>query len=308
MLLNDIWCARQPSTVKQYCYSLRKYFAFCATFGHSIDLPVNCNTAANFISFLKHTAGTRGAISSAINALKWLHNFVPGISQLNDPLNDKMLKMVVEGALRSLPRQLRGKAPLPSSFIDRVLDRGDQSTTLHAVRDCLIITLAYSLLLRHDEVAHISCAHIYPLLKGAKIIIPSSKTDVYKNGGSAVLAEGRVMNLLLKYLKLAGLAVGNPHFLFGPIIRRGDRDCIDNAKLSYNSFRKVLRTTLMSLGFNPDLYGFHSCRSGGATALASHVTQYELLGAGRWKSARSLAHYVKIPTKRKMQFSKLLTG
>ena len=116
------------------------------------------------------------------------------------------------------------------------------------------------------------------------------------------------MDLLHKYLKLAGLSVGGHHFLFGPIIRRGNRDCIANAKLSYNSFRKVLRTTLMSEGFNPDLYGFHSCRSGGASSLASHITEFELLGAGRWKSARSLAHYVQIPTKRKMQFSKMLTG
>ena len=291
-----------------YCYSIRKFLAFCSIFGHGLTLPISSALAANFISFTSHNCGTRGAVSTAINALKWLHNFVPGISQANDPLNDKILKMVVDSALRHLPKRRFSKLPLPNEFIDKILVEAENCSLLVEIRDRLILSLAYTLLFRHDEISHISCGHLAHVSGGLKILIPSSKTDVYKNGNWAFLSNSRVLSLLQRYMTLAGLSVGDSHFLFGPIIRQGGRDCVGNTKLSYNSYRKILRSTLSSYGYNPDLFGFHSCRSGGATTLARKVTNFELLSAGRWKSARSLSHYVKISDKRKMQFSRYLAG
>ena len=308
LLLNDVWCARQPSTVQMYCYSIRKFFAYCTIFGHDLILPVNSSLAASYISFTKYNAGTRGAVSTAFNALKWLHNFVPEINQFNDPLNDKILKMVVDSALRHLPKRRVSKLPLSNEFIDKILIDAANCTTLVEIRDKLILSLSYTLLFRHDEISHISCAHLSLISGGLNILIPSSKTDVYKNGNQALLSKGRVLSLLEKYMALAGLSVGEPHFLFGPIIRQRSRDCIKNSKLSYNSYRKILRSQLLAYGYNPDQYGFHSCRSGGATSLANKISKFELQSAGRWKNARSLAHYVKIPNKRRLQFSSMLSG
>ena len=72
--------------------------------------------------------------------------------------------------------------------------------------------------------------------------------------------------------------------------------------------RKNFTANFQGVGYDAKKYGFHSCQSGGASTLAGHVTKYELLNAGRWKSARSLSHYVKIPEKRMLQFSDLLSG
>ena len=159
-LLEDIWCARQPSTVQLYCYSIRKFLAYCAIFDRDVSLPISSELAASFISFSRHNSGTRGAISSAINALKWLHNFVPGINSNNDPLNEKILKLVVDSALRHLPKNRRNKKPLDHEFIDKVLTDAKNASSLVDVRDRLIISLSYTLLFRHDEIAHISCAHL----------------------------------------------------------------------------------------------------------------------------------------------------
>ena len=79
-----------------------------------------------------------------------------------------------------------------------------------------------------------------------------------------------------------------------------------NQKLSYASYRQILRSAVESIGADPSLFGFHSCRSGGATDLASNLTPFELLSAGRWQSQQSLAHYVEIPKSRKLQWSKFL--
>ena len=307
-LLEDIWCARRPATVRMYCYAIRKFLSFCSIFGHEINLPVSCNLAAAYISFVRRNLGTRGAVTAAINALKWLHNFVPGLSQINDPLNDKMLKLVVDSALRNLPRVRRSKTPLPSDFISKVISDGLEANSLVAVRNCLIVSMAYVLLFRHDEIAHISCNHLSLISGGVSILLPSCKTDVYKCGNTALMAKGGVFSLLQRYMKLASLRFGMPHFLFGPIVKRGNHWVLQNEKLSYNSFRKALRELLMKFGLNPDHYGFHSCRSGGASSLAPHVTKAELQSAGRWKDPRSLSQYVKISDKRRLEFSRVLSN
>ena len=216
--------------------------------------------------------------------------------------------MVVDSALRHLPKRRVSKLPLSNEFIDKILIDAANCTTLVDIRDKLILSLSYTLLFRHHEISHILCAHLSLISGGLNILIPSSKTDVYKNGNQALLSKGRVLSLLEKYMALAGLSVGEPHFLFGPIIRQRSRDCIKNSKLSYNSYRKILRSQLLAYGYNSDQYGFHSCRSGGDTSLANKISKFELQSAGRWKNARSLAHYVKIPNKRRLQFSSMLSG
>ena len=114
-----------------------------------------------------------------------------------------------------------------------------------------------------------------------------------------------MLNLLKLYMLKACLFIGEPKFLFGQIVERKDVVSLQNDKLSYISYRATGQH--VSSGLDPNLYSFHSCQSGGASTLASKVTQFELMNCGRWKSARSIAHYVKLPDKRKLQFSKILS-
>jgi hypothetical protein len=76
-LLNDVWYARQASTVQNCCYSLRKSLAFCTIFRNGVSLPIDSILAANYLFFVKGNSGTKGAVSTAFNAMKWVHNFVP---------------------------------------------------------------------------------------------------------------------------------------------------------------------------------------------------------------------------------------
>jgi hypothetical protein len=311
-LLNDIWWGRQPSTVSQYCYAVRRFFGYCAVFEDNFALPIDSVLAARYLSFLKQSNCTVGAVKTAFNALKWLHNFVPNINKFNDPLDDKIVKGVFDSALRSLRSKKNTKKPLSVDIVSMILESSFVDSSLLNLRNCLIISLAFSLLLRHDEISHMACSHISFCKGGLKFLIPSSKTDVLRNGKNVFLAQdaGRksVFSLFFKYLKAAKLNLGEDRFLFGQISFNRISQCkeILNSKLSYSAYRKILRDKVQSCGFSPDSYGFHSCRSGGATSLASSVTQFELLSAGRWKDPRSLNHYVAIPDSRRMDMSKKL--
>lgn len=296
----------------QYCYAVRRFFGYCTVFEDGISLPIDSILAARYLSFLKHSNSAIGAVKTAYNALKWLHNFVPNINKFNDPLDDKVVKGVFDCALRSLDTKRNPKKPLTKDIIASIMDSSWEDGSILNLRNCLIISLAFSLLLRHDEISHVSCNHIMFCKGGLKILIPSSKTDVLKNGKFVFLAQDvgkrSVFDLLFRYLKVAGLILGDNHFLFGQITFNSalGTNGIKNSLLSYNSYRKILRDKVLSSGFNPDDFGFHSCRSGGATSLASSSTQLELLSAGRWLDPRSLQRYVAIPDDRRLDISKNL--
>ena len=310
-ILECIWRSRSPGTIRNYCYALRKFFEYLVLASKDLILPIDALSASNYLSYLKESGAKLGAIKSAYNAMKWAHNFVPGISQFNDPLDEKFVKRVFECAQRSVTPVRNIKAPLSKDIIKGIFDKLSPLATLKEVRDATIVCLAFSLLLRHDEVSHLCCSHIHSLKNSFKFKIVSSKTDKLRAGKDVFLAKSEgtysTFNLLRRYLSLARLSLGQNHFLFGPLVADSVKGChILNQKLSYSAYRLVLKSTLESVGVDSNLFGFHSCRSGGATDLASSVTPYELITAGRWKDQRSLAHYVDISQYRRLEWSKAL--
>ena len=169
------------------------------------------------------------------------------------------------------------------------------SPSLSQACDAVIPTLAYALLLRHDETSHLNCSHFFAEDDGLRILIPLSKTENYREGKYAFLfKENRSLHdLFFKYLKTSNSKRQN-RFLFGPI----GFDClvkrqiIENKKLSYYVFNKIVKDAVSNLGLNPGKFGIHFARSEGATALVPFVTQFELMLSGYWSDPRSIGSYV----------------
>ena len=61
------------------------------------------------------------------------------------------------------------------------------------------------------------------------------------------------------------------------------------------------------MGFNPDEYGLHILRAGGATAAANAEVPDQLFKHhGRWRSETAKDGYVEDPVKRRLEVSKQL--
>ena len=94
--------------------------------------------------------------------------------------------------------------------------------SLIEMRDALIPCLSFSLLLRNDELLHLSCLHMKLDPEGMKFTIVSSKTDVYRKGKTLFLAKQHngysVYNLLIQYMKKGNLRCGQNKFLFSNIV------------------------------------------------------------------------------------------
>ena len=64
--------------------------------------------------------------------------------------------------------------------------------------------------------------------------------------------------------------------------------------MTYSRVREVVREALRRLGEEPDAYGLHSLRAGGASAAANAGVEDQLFKRhGRWRSENAKDGYVK---------------
>ena len=305
-MLECVWSGREASTINKYCLSLRKVIDFIKSKNYSLILPFTAAFAAEYLTHIRLESGTKGAIESALACLKWIHSFVPGINQWNNPMNDEFLSKIISSARRTIASVKNQKRPIEGGMIKKMIQLSDLNDS-SKLRNCLLMGLSFSLLLRHDEVTHINLSHISEIAGGYKILIPKSKTDKYRNGSHVFLkkCEGdfSISGLLEKYLSRFNLSLGDNHFLFFPMTSvKGS----SNRILSYAKCRDIVKEMITLIELNPSDYGTHSCRSGGATEMSVNVTEHELLTSGRWKDPRSIRSYVEMSDSSRLSLAGLL--
>ena len=72
------------------------------------------------------------------------------------------------------------------------------------------------------------------------------------------------------------------------------------------SYPWSVKQLVEKIGLDPKDYGTHSMRSGGATELASDISEFELLTTGRWSDARSIRSYVEMSDSARFEISRTL--
>ena len=293
--------------MEKYCQSARSYFSFCILSFDKIHLPVAVIPAARFLAHLREKGYSKFSLELGLASLKWLNSFFPESSFL---LDDRFLSKIVESAKRNTCSVKNQKLPFSKAMI-RDMMVVPQNPSLEDLRNALIPSLSFSLLLRNDELIHLSCKHMSLANRGMTFSIVSSKTDTFRKGKTLYLAkqdgEFSVFFLLLRYMAKAGLRVGENKFLFGKIVVNDGVQHLDgSASISYKECLEIVKQKVRKLGLDAHHYGTHSSRSGGATLLASNVTPFELQVAGRWADARSINAYVEIGEERRFGMSENL--
>lgn len=271
-----------------------------------VIFPVDIITASQFLVFLRDQGYSKFSIKLGLMGLKWANSFFPQSPKLDDPF----IQRILSSASRNIPSKKNQKCPLSKELLAKILDIG-QNASLTEIRDALILSLSFSLLLRNDELRHLACSHVERKPDGLVFKIVSSKTDVFRNGKQLFLAKQTdgfsVVNLLERYLLKANLRLGTNVFLFGPVGRNAIGDpIIENVRISYECCRSIFKAQVEKHGLDPRKYGTHSARSGGASTLAPKVSPFELQLSGRWADARSLRNYVEVPDSRRFEISKNL--
>ena len=145
------------------------------------------------------------------------------------------------------------------------------------------------------------------------IKVEKSKNDQLRQGDEVLIAkeEGTAcpVKILEEYLNRFNIDPLSDQFIFRRLIKtkKSYKLASNNKPIGYSTFRDHLRKTLRGFVPDPQVYGTHSFRSGGASAAAnSGVPDRVFQRHGRWKSATPKDGYVEDSTDVKLSVSKSL--
>lgn len=111
----------------------------------------------------------------------------------------------------------------------------------------------------------------------------------------------------MNYISKAGIQLSSSDNVFRNIFKVGDVEKLRETKLSYTRAREIIRETLREIGLNPNNFGTHSLRAGGATtASVNNVSAQKIKLHGRWKTDTAKDRYIKPNLDAQLEVSKSL--
>ena len=237
-----------------------------------------------------------------------LHSASCGISWANklygfpDPCQDPLVRNILEaGALISAKPVVKNNPITPDMIFLICSKYASPSANLSSLRLAALFITAYCAFLRFDELAKLHCCDVnFHNLDYVKISIVSSKTEVYRDGSSVLLARTGTVTcpylILSRYFHLAALNHNSSDFVFRNLVYHKSTlsYSLGSRPISYTRARELLLNSLVELGFPKSSYGSHSLRSGGTSAAANAGISDRLFKRhGRWKSDRAKDGYIK---------------
>ena len=111
--------------------------------------------------------------------------------------------------------------------------------------------------------------------------------------------------MLEKYLSLGKISLSNSGYLFTGITKTKNGESLRaSGSLTYSRLRELLRAKLAQLGYNPNEFGIHCLRAGGATKAANAgVPDRLFMRHGRWKSEAAKDGYIEDSIENRLEVS-----
>ena len=141
-----------------------------------------------------------------------------------------------------------------------------------------------------------------------RVMFKGGKNDQYSEGSERIIASNSnekicPIKLTLNYFQFLGLSYSG--YLVPLCTSKNAPN--PNKPVSYSAALSDLKKLLQLLGFDPNLYGEHSGKRGGATAAAAHgATESQLKRLGGWRSDAMPSKYVDLSLPTRISMSEML--
>ena len=290
--------SKAPRTIDQYSRSFQKFRVWASGFPEITVLPTRPLDVALYLEHLIQSDASSSVLHSASCGISWANK----LYGFPDPCQDPLVKNILEAGARISAKPVVKKEPITPEMISSICSKyASPSANLSSLRIAALFITAYCAFLRFDELAKLRCCDVnFHNSDYVKITIVSSKTDVYRDGSSVLLARTGTVTcpytILSRYFHLAALNCYSSDFVFRNLVyHKSSRSySLGSRPISYSRARELLLNSLVELGFPKSSYGLHSLRSGGASAAANAGISDRLFKRhGRWKSDRAKGGYVK---------------
>ena len=291
---------KADSTTKSYYYSFLRWkrWALIHDLPISDVLPAKALPVAIYLASLCNECNSSSPIIQAFYGINWAHSTVG----VESPTDTTLVKNVLEGAKRRLAKPVNKKEPLDVDTLHKIFNSLYQHRNIYNQRTICAFLIAFAGFLRVSELLNIRLSDLCFYDTHMTISIPKSKTDIYRDGNSVVIARSAnkycpVHNLEL-FLSWCDFHSSNDSdsFIFRNFKRTKTSYELrkDDKPLTYTRMRELFRSALQPFVTDVNKYGLHSLRSGGATTSASLGVPDRLFKRhGRWRSETAKDGYVK---------------
>ena len=297
--------SRADSTVKKYLGAFRRWKVWASQ--HNMpSLPAKDSQVALYLQSLGEKSQSKSAVEEACNAIAWVHS----TAGLPTPTTSPFVKTTLEGMQRLLAKPTVKKAPITPAMLEDMVEDAKKSRSLADLRLTTACLLAYAGFLRFNELVNIRPCDITIHKEKMVLYIPRSKTDQLRKGDELVIARTHnktcPVAMLESYLSETGTLLSDQRWLFRPICKANKSEKLrESGCISYSCLRDLFKKKLKDLGYNPDEFGLHSLRAGGATAAANSGVPDRLFKRhGRWKSEGAKDGYVEDSMDHRLEVTK----
>jgi len=161
------------------------------------------------------------AAEEAVNALAWVHS----LAGLESPTTKPNVQSTLQGLKRIWCKSVQKRKPIPAQILsDMAKDTLANSTSANLT----LSLLSFTSFLRFDEAIHLRACKIKVTADIAKIFLPHSKTDQFRQGNEVLIARTHEdtwtcpVRMLEHYMSRAGITADNEGCIFRGITKTTD--------------------------------------------------------------------------------------
>ena len=231
------------------------------------------------------------------------------------PTEDPTFRRLLAGIRRKHAKPAKSKAPLTLDLLQDAFFLVQESGRLQEWRTLARINTEFYAGLRWDEVSALRMEHLRFTETGVTVHVARSKTDqIGKGDVKTIMSNDSAccpVQIIRRYIAMLRYGPGDNGF-FQPRIRTdpaGSQRGLPDTKLAYTAALQELKTLLAFLGRNPEEYGEHSGRRGGATTASEAGARWtDLKIHGRWKSDTTAQKYIEATAKKRNTIPQVLAA
>jgi integrase len=289
---------------------LSQLFSWYASLkGHKPRLPILDFDFMLYLVSKGQSEVSCSTLDQIVSAVNWVHNF----ANFPSPTTKSFTGLVLRGLKRSLAKPTSRKKPITSLHLQKIYQLyGHGQADYRDLRICLFFIIGFAGFLRCSELCGIRMCDVKVAADRSfmNVHLPNSKCDQLRQGRDVIVsATGTEMcpvKTLFRFLAFRKNWT-NDSFLFTPLHYNKSTKSFSAQKggISYSAARNMVKKSILAIGEDPNLFGTHSLRSGGATAAAAAGVSDRLLQAhGRWSSSVSKDMYIVDPLVKRLDVTK----
>ena len=281
---------KAPNTVKRYFGAFQKWERWAKSKCIS-SIPASPEFFSLFLISLIKTCSSFSAFNAVVPGVSWAH-LKFGLTPL---LAFPIAKQIVQAAKRIFGKAPRNrKLPLQRNHIRLLQDKfafGD----LAQLQIVTLITIGFGGFLRWDDLSRLKYSDLRFDSNYIAVFLEKRKNDQFREGSWIFIAASysRYCPVILLQRFLSKGNHSNNSFLFRRVSHTKNGMKLRKEKLSYLRALDLVRKQLRAISLDPQQFGLHSLRSGGASlAAAMGIPDRLIMRHGGWKSESSKNRYI----------------